>query len=480
MDQVGRGAHDTNTAWPNRNQQRRHPKSQSPIHLHTCTRKYIHGHTRIAGLACPPPAVLDVLFVVARRSLPPSIGSHPASMGRGGVVSGGANAAAAGSSEANSVRLLAVSWNQDNTCFTAATTADLRVFTCAPSFQEKLRRVLPGGFAVAEILFRAPIFAVVAAAGEGGGANRVMVRDDSPRPSLFTDLDFPSAVRGVRLSRDYLAVVLDTTVSVYNLCDCACAPTTPTPTTPTRPLWKIETAPNARGLCCLSCHADSSVLACPGTERGQVRVQNLRRKKKKTFIAAHTSDLACMAMAADGAVLATASVKGTLVRVFNAMDGTCLQEVRRGRDQADIYSIALSPELQWLAVCSDKGTLHVFRLRVAATGDGGKDGGGKQSAETAAARSAVQANTASNARSSLSFMKVILPDYFSSEWSFAQFRLPETTRYVVAFGQHNTVMIIGMDGRCSFDPVNGKEMVRNEYFRFINDKDSPPAKTLAT
>ena len=43
---------------------------------------------------------------------------------------------------------------------------------------------------------------------------------------------------------------------------------------------------------------------------------------------------------------------------------------------------------------------------------------------------------------------MILPDYFSSEWSFAQFRLPETTTYVTAFGeQQNTVMIIGMDGR---------------------------------
>ena len=34
-----------------------------------------------------------------------------------------------------------------------------------------------------------------------------------------------------------------------------------------------------------------------------------------------------MAMTTDGAVLATASVKGTLVRVFSTMDGTCLQEV---------------------------------------------------------------------------------------------------------------------------------------------------------
>lgn len=33
-------------------------------------------------------------------------------------------------------------------------------------------------------------------------------------------------------------------------------------------------------------------------------------------------------------------------------------------DKAEIYSIALSPNVQWLAVSSDKGTIHIFSLRV--------------------------------------------------------------------------------------------------------------------
>ena len=42
----------------------------------------------------------------------------------------------------------------------------------------------------------------------------------------------------------------------------------------------------------------------------------------------------------------------------------------------------------------------------------------------------------------------VLPKYFSSEWSVAQFRLHEGLQYVVAFGhQKNTVVILGMDGR---------------------------------
>lgn len=42
----------------------------------------------------------------------------------------------------------------------------------------------------------------------------------------------------------------------------------------------------------------------------------------------------------------------------------------------------------------------------------------------------------------------MLPRYFNSEWSVAQFRLLEGIHYTVAFGhQKNTVVILGMDGR---------------------------------
>lgn len=42
----------------------------------------------------------------------------------------------------------------------------------------------------------------------------------------------------------------------------------------------------------------------------------------------------------------------------------------------------------------------------------------------------------------------VLPKYFNSEWSVAQFRLREGTQYIVAFGhQKNTIVVLGMDGR---------------------------------
>ena len=38
-------------------------------------------------------------------------------------------------------------------------------------------------------------------------------------------------------------------------------------------------------------------------------------------------------------------------------------QVRRGADRAEIYSLAFSSNAQWLAVSSDKGTVHVFGLK---------------------------------------------------------------------------------------------------------------------
>ncbi|KAL5671107.1 hypothetical protein ACJX0J_015413, partial [Zea mays] len=127
--------------------------------------------------------------------------------------------------------------------------------------------------------------------------------------------------------------------------------------------------------------------------------------------------------------------------------------VRRGLDRAEIYSIAVSPNVQWLAVSSDKGTVHIFSLRVRVAGE---DASNEQrtaesprmdhQSSSSSIDPLIQANTGSNASSSLSFMRGILPKYFSSEWSFAQFHLPEVTRYIVAFGAQNTVMMVGLDG----------------------------------
>nr|XP_016509716.1 PREDICTED: autophagy-related protein 18a-like [Nicotiana tabacum] len=359
--------------------------------------------------------------------------------------------------DSSTPNILYLSFNQDHGCFAAGTDRGFRIYNCDP-LREIFRRDFAGnangggGICVVQMLFRCNILALV-----GGGPepqyplNKVMIWDDH-QSRCIGELSFRSEVKSVRLRRDRIVVVLAQKIFVYNFADL-------------KLLHQIETVANPKGLCEVSQVSGSMVLVCPGLQKGQVRVEHYASKRTK-FIMAHDSRTVCFALTNDGRLLATASSKGTLVRVFNTLDGSLVQEVRRGADRAEIYSLAFSSTAQWLAVSSDKGTVHVFNLKVdsAALGVDRPRGASESNA------------TSPSAVSHLSFIRGVLPKYFSSEWSVAQFRLPEGLQHIVAFGhQKNTVVILGMDGsfyRCQFDAAAGGEMTLLEHHSFLKPEEN--------
>ncbi|CAH9075948.1 unnamed protein product [Cuscuta epithymum] len=354
--------------------------------------------------------------------------------------------------------LLHLSFNQDQSCFAAGIDRGFRIYNCDP-VREIFRRDFTnnnggvgGGVGVVQMLFRCNILALV-----GGGPdpqyplNKVMIWDDH-QSRCIGELSFRSEVKSVRLRRDRIVVVLAQKIFVYNFADL-------------KLLHQIETVVNPKGLCEVSHVSGSMVLVCPGLKKGQLRIEHYASKRTK-FIEAHASTISSFALTNDGKLLASASSKGTLVRVFNTLDGSLLQELRRGADRAEIYSLSFSPTAQWLAVSSDKGTVHVFNLKVES---------GSLGVERC--HDSSDANiTTPVAASHLSFIKGVLPKYFSSEWSVAQFRLQEGLQHIVAFGhQKNTIVILGLDGsfyRCQFDPAAGGEMNLLEHHNFLHPVES--------
>lgn len=210
--------------------------------------------------------------------------------------------------------LLHISFNQDHGCFAVGTENGFRIYNCDP-FREIFRRDFDrrGGIGVVEMLFRCNILALV-----GGGAepqyplNKVMIWDDH-QSRCIGELSFRSEVRAVKLRRDRIVVVLEQKIFLYNFADL-------------KLLHQIETIANPKGLCAVSQLTASFVLVCPGLQKGQVRIEHYASRRTK-FFTAHDSRLACFALTMDGQFLATASTKGTLVRIFNTSDGTLLQEV---------------------------------------------------------------------------------------------------------------------------------------------------------
>lgn len=49
--------------------------------------------------------------------------------------------------------------------------------------------------------------------------------------------------------------------------------------------------------------------------------------------------------------------------MFDTVTGSRLCEFRRGADNAEIYSIAFHPDSTFLAVSSDKGTIHIYKIQ---------------------------------------------------------------------------------------------------------------------
>lgn len=377
---------------------------------------------------------------------------------------------------------LFISFNQDAGCFAVGSDQGFRIYNVDP-FQEMFHRDFPhGGIGIIEMLFRSNILALV-----GGGLNprhppnKVILWDDHQIRSIG-EISFKSEVLAVRLRRDLVVVVVERTIYSYQFRDL-------------KLIDRIETVENKLGLCALSPSSSRQVLACPGKPetRGQLRVEVYGNP---IFIQAHENELAAMALNPEGTLVATASVRGTLIRVFSTETGVPMHELRRGAEQAVIYSIAFHPASTFLACSSDKGTIHIFQMTESSGGGGGVDqvvtSNGVSSTSTGSRSSgagsgtaghsiaitnpsaALQSSSSVDAFSSLfSSFKAVLPKYFSSEWSFAQFRIPDCKKTLVAFGaEKNTIVVVSSDGRffkASYE--KGGECVEKSRERFWHAKD---------
>jgi WD repeat-containing protein 45 len=155
-----------------------------------------------------------------------------------------------------------------------------------------------GGVTVAAMLFRSNILALV-----GGGPvpkyppTKVMIWDDHQGRAVG-EIPLKTPVKAVRLRKDRIAIALESKVCVYDLDELQL-------------LHSTETSPNPDGLLALSPGSEGMVLACPGLNVGQVRV-DLLDVRRVNIIEAHKAPLAALALTINGKLLATASGESLL------------------------------------------------------------------------------------------------------------------------------------------------------------------------
>ncbi|KAB1263223.1 WD repeat domain phosphoinositide-interacting protein 2 [Camelus dromedarius] len=163
---------------------------------------------------------------------------------------------------------------------------------------------------------------------------------------------YSNTILAVRLNRQRLIVCLEESLYIHNIRDM-------------KVLHTIrETPPNPAGLCALSISNEHCYLAYPGSATiGEVQVFDTINLRAANMIPAHDSPLAALAFDASGTKLATASEKGTVIRVFSIPEGQKLFEFRRGVKRCvSICSLAFSMDGMFLSASSNTETVHIFKL----------------------------------------------------------------------------------------------------------------------
>jgi hypothetical protein len=223
-------------------------------------------------------------------------------------------------------------FNQDHTHCALGTTCGWRIFQAAP-FSACLHSERSGGIRQIEMLFSSSLIALVGGGEHASDSPRRLRLFNTSTSSPVFELTFATPVLRILMNRTRLLVILEQSSHIFEL-------------STMRMLTTLETVPNPRGLASLSVDAESSVCVLLPTATtpalGKVVVFDAAHIHPVCTVAAHRSALAAIALSPRGDLLATASEKGTVVRVHALPTAHLLHVFRRGAIRTTIFTLSFS------------------------------------------------------------------------------------------------------------------------------------------
>jgi WD40 repeat protein len=260
--------------------------------------------------------------------------------------------------EQKPLKILHISFNQDYSCFSIGTEEGFRVYETNP-LKNQYERKMDGGIKFTEMLYRTNILGLI-----GGGEypkfnpKKLVIWDDYQN-KMVSEIKFFSNLKNVKLKKDKIFAVCDKNIYVFDL-------------KTFENLEIINTKENPKGIFGISNDSNKNIIAyLTKTDKDNINkhfvtIKNYDIEEQTEPILAQEDTITYISLNNDGSLLATANEKGTIIKVHSTINGTLLSEFYRGKDKADINYICFDKLNNFLAVTSDRGTIHIWSMAGAA------------------------------------------------------------------------------------------------------------------
>jgi WD40 repeat protein len=180
--------------------------------------------------------------------------------------------------------------------------------------------------------------------------NKVVIWDDYQKKKL-SELKFSQTILNLKLRKDKIVVICSDKIYVFSLSSF-------------QNIDIIETGENIHGVIGINYNVNSTIIAYPDKKKGTINIKNYE-KNTNISIDAHEKTIGNIVINPNGDLMASATEMGTIIRVFETDTGKLMQEVRRGKEKAQIRCICFDQNNRFIAASSSRGTVHIWSLSTA-------------------------------------------------------------------------------------------------------------------
>lgn len=344
----------------------------------------------------------------------------------------------------NPSEILYLSFNQDSSCIAIGTESGFKIINTCP-FLDLYYRNMKGGIGIVEMLYTTNILALVGGGKEPKFPLNELILWDEEKGEVIGKVKLNKKILNVKLKENRIYVVTSDKIYLFDL-----------------NLNLIDALESKNTLGLISLCYKEDILAYPDKKiEGYIRIKNYDKKLHYSFCA-HKTPLSCLQLNQEGNLIATSSLKGTIIRIYNITNGILIKEVRRGTEGAFINNISFDPTQKYFAVNSDRKTIHLFFISNNEVNSDENNNGNAMS-KIISEDSEIVDSKKSMFNGFNSFIK-----YFGAEYSFARFKI-NCNKSLCTFGPDNTIIIITYDGKyyqVGFEPVNNSETFKIQEEKF--------------